>query len=92
MSNVKVLVFCALTLAVALGACVALGRVVMVPEARVQAAAIPQPVEAFQRPIDVGGGLGRVPVSRMMQYFVAHPPRAAAGGAPALPVQHFGGC
>lgn len=92
MNNVKVLVFCALTLAAALAACFGLGHAVMVPEARVQAAAIPQPVEAFQRPIDVGAGLGRVPVSRLMEYFVAHPPQAGGGQAPALPVQHFGGC
>ncbi|MEJ2646299.1 MAG: hypothetical protein P8180_15550 [Gammaproteobacteria bacterium] len=51
-------------------------------------------MEAFTQPIDVGAGLGQVSVNRLMEYFVAHPPRAdnGTGGAPALPVQHFGGC
>lgn len=92
MNNVKVLIFCAVTLAAALGACVGLARAVMVPEGRVQTAAIPQPVEAFQKPIDVGAGLGHVRVSRLMEYFIAHPPQTGAGQGPVLPVQHFGGC
>lgn len=86
------LLYCGLSLVLALALCGLVGRAVMVPESRVQAAAIPQPVEAFQEPIDVGAGLGRVPVSTIMEYFVAHPPRAGAGQGPALPVDHFGGC
>jgi hypothetical protein len=94
MDNVKVLLFCTVTLAVTLAVCVMAGRAVMVPQATAESATIPQPVEAFTQPIDVGAGLGQVSVNRLMEYFVAHPPRAdnGTGGAPALPVQHFGGC
>ncbi|HKJ08656.1 MAG TPA: hypothetical protein VKA76_06180 [Gammaproteobacteria bacterium] len=93
MDNLKVLVFCTATLVVTLAVCVVAGRAVMVPQATAESATVPQPVEAFTQPIDVGSGLGPVSVNKLMEYFVAHPPHTDGGtGAPALPVQHFGGC
>lgn len=92
MDNSRVLIFCVATLVLTLVVCVVLGRAVMVPEATVESADIPQSVDAFTQPINVGSGLGQVTVDQLMEYFVAHPPQSETGGAPALPVQHFGGC
>ena len=94
MNNSAVYAFCAATVLATLGVCFLGARAVMVPESVAEGAGIPQPVSAFERPIDLGGDLGKVPVSRLMEYYVANPPQAESGGtgAPALPVQHFGGC
>ena len=61
-----------------------------IPADTLARAATPQPAESLGT-IDVGNGFGEVPVSTLMDYYMANPPAKPA--APAMaPHVRFGGC
>lgn len=93
MNNAKILIFCGATLLASVGVAAALVPFASVSSDRVQQAQIPMPVENFDQPIAVGHGHGDVSVSKLMEYYVEHPPKAVATGqAAAAPAMQFGGC
>ena len=51
----------------------------------------PQPAETLGL-VDVGNGFGSVPVTELMDYYIANPPAKASAGPAAAPVIKFGGC
>jgi hypothetical protein len=94
MSNAQVWLFCVATVLLFLLISVVGFHFAALSADTVEAATIPQPVEAFTRPIDLGAPYGKVPVSELMQYWITNPPRqsAKAGSATGAPVSNFGGC
>lgn len=92
MSNAQIGLFCGGTVVLFL-AIIAVGfHFAALPEETVRAAAIPQPVEAFARPIDLGAPYGKVSVPDLMQYWITDPPRQSSVSQPVAPVSNFGGC
>lgn len=61
-----------------------------IPSDKLARAATPQPAESLGT-IDVGNGFGEVPVSTLMDYYIANPPAKPAAAANA-PNVRFGGC
>ncbi len=95
MSNAEVLTFCAVTLLGTFALFLVGFRYAALPDSVIQGSKLPQPVQAFQKRLDLGGSYGKVSVSDIVQYYVANPPPETKSGSNAglaLPVQHFGGC
>jgi len=84
------LIFCIGALAASLAAAVLAFPLAAMPADALARAAKPQPAEALGS-VDVGNGFGLVPVNTLMDYYISHPPKAAAASA-AAPHIHFGGC
>ena len=50
------------------------------------------PAEALGS-VHVGGGFGNVPVTKLMDYYISHPPKVLpVATTPAAPKLQFGGC
>ncbi len=95
MNNAKVLTFCTVTVLGTLALFTLGFRYAAMPESVLQGCELPQSVQAFQKPLDLGGRYGKVSVAELVQYYVANPPQATTAGAAgglAAPVSHFGGC
>lgn len=85
-------IFCVGALALSLAVAILAFPYAAMPAAEVARAATPQPAEALGS-VEVGGGFGRVPVTKLMDYYIDNPPApATASAAPAAPRLHFGGC
>lgn len=54
-------------------------------------AATPQPAEKLGS-INVGRGFGEVPVTTLIDHYIASPPAPPAAAASTAPRIHFGGC
>jgi len=94
MSNAQIWLFCGGTILFFLAIFVVGFHFAALSADTVEAAAIPQPVESFTQPINLGAPYGKVSVSDLMQYCIANPPRQTgqAGSKLAAPVSNFGGC
>jgi len=88
--NKASIIFCMGALALSLVVAVLAYPLAALPADKVAQAAKPQPAQALGE-VDVGHGFGSVPVSKLMDYYISNPPKAAAGPA-AAPRLHFGGC
>jgi hypothetical protein len=92
MMNRESLIFCGVSLAVALAACAAGFRLAALPAETVAAAKQPAPAESLPD-IDIGGGFGKVPVIELVGFYVENPPAPKGAGSDASPaVKRFGGC
>lgn len=91
MTNRESLVFCGVSLAVALAVCAAGFSVVALPRATVVAAKQPAPAETLPD-IDIGSGFGKVPVIELVGYYLENPPASRSCGGAAPAVKRFGGC
>ncbi len=83
------LIFCIGALALSLLVAVLAYPLAALPADQLAHAATPQPAEALGA-VDVGNGFGEVPVTKLMDYYIANPP--AEPVAAAAPQIHFGGC
>ena len=88
--NKASVIFCFGALALSLVVAVLAYPLAAVPADQAARAAKPQPAEALGS-VDVGHGFGSVPVSKLMDYYISNPPKAAASPAAARRL-HFGGC
>lgn len=62
-----------------------------IPADKLARAATPQPAENLGS-VNVGHGFGRVPVSTLMDYYIANPPAKSAAAPASAPQIRFGGC
>ncbi len=86
--NKASIIFCVGALALSLAVATLAYPLAALPADKLAQAAKPRPAEALGE-VDVGRGFGRVPVSKLMDYYISNPPKAGAAAAPRL---HFGGC
>ncbi len=84
--------FCAGAVAVSLAVFVLAFPLAALSASVVSHAGKPMPAEALGS-VHVPGGFGNVPVTKLMDYYVSHPPKLrAVATTPAAPKLQFGGC
>ena len=85
------LIFCVGALTAALAIAVFAFPFAALPQATVAQAGKAVAAEALGV-VHVGGGFGNVPVTKLMDYYISHPPAKVVTSAPAAPKLRFGGC
>lgn len=92
MNTRQMLMFCAGSLALSLGAAAVLFPFASVSRETLQASRSAQPVETLGE-VDLGPDFGTVPVTELVGYYIENPPAAPEPGVAAAPKrQQFGGC
>jgi hypothetical protein len=85
------LIFCIGALVLSLMVAVVAYPLATVPADQLARAATPQPAEALGS-VDVGNGFGSVPVTKLMDHYIANPPAEPVSTPAAAPKIRFGGC
>jgi hypothetical protein len=90
MSKLQMILFCAATLLLSLGAAVVLFPYAAVPMKVVTAARTPKPMQDLPD-INLGADYGTIPVTELVGYYMDHPPKpqVMSGGGQE---EQFGGC
>ena len=92
MMNRESLIFCGVSLAVALAVCTVGFKLAALPAETVAAAKQPAPAETLPD-LDIGGGFGKVSVIELVGFYMENPPVPKGAGGDASPaVKRFGGC
>ncbi len=91
MMNRESLVFCGVSLAVALAVCAAGFSLAALPRETVEALRKPAPAETLPD-LDIGGGFGKVSVIELVGFYMENPPAPKGGGDAVPAAKRFGGC
>ncbi|MDZ7663314.1 hypothetical protein [Thiohalophilus sp.] len=90
MSNSQILLFCGISLAIALGLAALLFPQATMTDTQRARLDTPQPAESLGE-IDLGGYFGKVKVTELVDYYISNPPDADTA-ARVIEEDRFGGC